>query len=57
MKLMGFIIILAWIAGAIGWVLNIIELVHSLTGPITAMFIARCVGVIIPFLGAVLGYL
>lgn len=53
-----------WIAVAIalvlGWVLNIITLVSLATGPVTdvtLMFILRVVGIFVPPLGGVLGYL
>jgi len=42
--------------GAAGWVMNIIKIVHSVNDPITGMFIARCVGVIVAPVGAVLGW-
>ena len=46
------------IAGVIGWTLNLIELVSMLIAgsPVTAMLIARIVGVPVFILGAVLGY-
>lgn len=65
-KMKGFvaaelIVALVWITvvvgGIIGWVLNIIKLVGMLDGPVTAMFIARCIGVFAAPLGAILGYL
>ncbi len=46
-----------WIATAVGWVMNIIDLVGMLGGPITVMFVARLVGVFAWPLGAVLGFL
>lgn len=49
---------LALIIGAIvGWVLNIIAIVHMLNGPVTAMFIARIAGIPLAILGAVLGWI
>jgi hypothetical protein len=51
------LIYLAVIVAAIaGWIMNIAGIVHTIGGPITAMFIARCVGVLAFPLGAVLGY-
>lgn len=44
------------IALAIGWIMNIIEIVTTLSGPITGMLIARLVGTIVFPLGGVLGY-
>ena len=41
---------------AIGWVINIIEVVATIADPITGLFILRCVGIVFFPLGAVLGY-
>ena len=40
----------------IGYVMNIVKLIGMLGGDITAMFIARLVG-LIPIVGAVLGWI
>ena len=40
----------------IGWVMNIVGIVHTLSDPITGMFIARLVGTVVFPLGGVLGY-
>jgi hypothetical protein len=45
------------IAATYGWICNIIALVHMLDGDITAMFIARCVGVFMAPLGSILGFM
>jgi hypothetical protein len=42
-------------AGVAGWVLNLIALVGMLDGGITAMFVARLVGVFVAPLGSILG--
>lgn len=54
----------AWIAVAIalvvGWVLNIVALFGLASAPVTEvtlMFILRVVGIFVPPLGGVLGYL
>lgn len=44
------------VACAYGYICNIISIVQTLDNPITAMFIARCVGVFAAPLGIVLGY-
>ncbi len=41
--------------GAAGWVLNIIKIAEADT--VTPMVILRCVGVVIAFLGMVLGWI
>lgn len=53
----GVVIILAiWVLAVIGWVHNIIDVVHMVNDPITGMFILRCVGIIVAPVGAVLGW-
>jgi hypothetical protein len=44
------------IFGLIGWVMNIIAIVHTASDVVTGMFIARVIGVFVPFVGAVLGW-
>jgi len=39
-----------------GWIANIVKLVGMIGGDVTAMFIARCVGIFAAPLGAVLGF-
>jgi len=41
----------------VGWVMNLVQVVHMGTEAITGLFILKCVGVIVPPVGAVLGYL
>lgn len=53
----GFVIGLVAIALAAGWLLNIGKVLLSLDGDVTAMFIARIVGVFFAPLGGVLGWL
>lgn len=56
-----WIIGLGWLVlvliGAVGWIWNIVKIVQHIADPISAMFIARCVGVFAAPLGAVLGFL
>jgi hypothetical protein len=44
------------IVGLFGWVANIVKLVGMIDGGVTAMFIARIVGVFAAPAGAVLGF-
>ena len=44
-------------AAAWGWVWNIVKLVGMTLDPITGMLIVRVIGIFIPPLGAVVGYL
>lgn len=52
-----FVIGLVAIALAAGWLLNIGKVLLSLDGDVTAMFIARIVGIFFAPLGGVLGWL
>ena len=45
------------IAGGYGWIMNIVKIVNTGFDVFTGMLIARCIGVFIAPLGAVLGYL
>lgn len=45
------------IAAMIGWVMNVIALWNTIDGPMTAKFIVRVIGVFVPVVGAILGYL
>ena len=51
--LMGLVVILC----IIGWVMNIIKIVGTELVPITTIFVIRVVGIFVPPLGAVLGYM
>ena len=44
------------IAGAVGWVLNIIAIAHADFAHIGGMLVLRVVGIFVPPLGAVLGF-
>ena len=44
-----------FIAVVYGYVHNIIEMITMIGGPITTMFIARCVGIFLAPLGIILG--
>ena len=53
---LGAVLILALVAaGSIGWVLNIIKIAEA--DAFTPFVILRCVGAIVVFLGAVLGWI
>lgn len=56
MQYIGLAFILIWVAGAIGWIMNIIKILDILNDPITGIFIFRVVGVFAVPVGAVLGY-
>jgi hypothetical protein len=44
------------IAGAVGWVMNLVDIANSSFSDITGMLVLRIIGVFIVPLGAVLGY-
>lgn len=57
MNIIQWAVLITVLTAGIGWVMNIVKLVGMLGGDITAMFIARIVGVAIAPLGAVLGFM
>ncbi len=61
-KQRGYTIVeLVWVvllvAGAVGWVWNIVRIVGHMSDPITGLFVVRCIGVFVAPVGAVLGYI
>ena len=44
------------LVGIIGWMMNIVDLAHMNLAHITGMFVLRVIGIFIPPLGAVLGF-
>jgi len=40
-----------------GWVMNLINVIHTMSDPVTGIFIARVIGVLALPLGGVLGFL
>lgn len=40
----------------VGWIANIVGIVHTIGDPITGLFIARLVGTVVFPLGGILGY-
>jgi hypothetical protein len=60
-KQMGFtlvelFIVIAVFVGVGGWIANIIKLIGILDGSVTAMFVARCVGIFVAPFGSILGF-
>ena len=51
------VLVVLVLAGVGGWVANIVKLIGMDLGGITGMLIARAVGIFVPPLGAVLGFL
>jgi hypothetical protein len=56
----GFVGALLWlsliIAMFIGYIMNLVGIIHTINEPITGLFIGRLVGVVAFPLGALLGY-
>jgi len=52
----GLVLFGIWVAAIVGWVRNIIDIVHTVSDPLTGLFILRCVGIVVAPLGAILGY-
>lgn len=50
-------IVVVWLAGLIGWILNIVTIAGSSFDVITSMLVLRVVGIFVGPLGAVLGYI
>ena len=40
-----------------GWVMNLYAIWHTVDNPIAGKFILRCIGIFVPPIGAILGYL
>ena len=51
-----WIICAMWLAIVGGWIANIVKFIGMLDGGVTAMFIARIVGMVLAPLGVILGY-
>jgi hypothetical protein len=51
-----FAFIALWIAGIIGWVMNITDIIYSAGGPFTTLLVVRIVGIFVFPLGAILGW-
>jgi hypothetical protein len=49
-------IILIWLAGIVGWVLNIISIATGTFTPLTPLMVLRLIGIFVAPLGSVLGY-
>ena len=52
----GLSIVALWLLGIVGWVMNLVAIIHTMNLPITGLFIARLVGVFAFPLGGILGY-
>jgi hypothetical protein len=53
---MGIFVLVVWLLGVIGWIMNLITIANSSFDVITGMLVLRVVGVFVAPLGAILGY-
>jgi len=51
-----WIVVIVWLACIGGWIANVVKFIGMLDGGVTAMFIARIVGMVLAPLGVLLGY-
>lgn len=57
-QLVGMLAIIGlWIAGLVGWVMNIITLYHMSFATITGELVLRCVGIFVAPIGSIMGFL
>lgn len=49
------LIVIVYVAGAVGWIANLVKLIGIIDGGVTGMLVLRAVGVFIVPLGAILG--
>lgn len=50
------LIIVVWLAGVVGWVMNIVAIATGTFDPVTPMMVLRLIGVFMLPLGGVLGW-
>lgn len=51
-----FALVVVVVAAIGGWIANIVQLFHASFDPLTGLVVLRVIGIFIPPLGAVLGY-
>lgn len=50
-------LIAIYIVITVGWIMNVVAIWYTMDNPLTAKFILRVIGVFVPIIGSVLGYL
>lgn len=53
----GLLVGVVFVAATVGWVWNIVKLAGSTFDPLTGLVVLRAIGVIVPPVGVVMGYL
>ena len=44
-----------WVTAIVGYIANIVQIMHMSSGPITTLFVVKCIGVIAGPLGSIMG--
>ena len=57
MEILGIVFIALAILFLVGWVMNIVKLITNMHSPITGVFVLRIVGIFVPIIGAIMGWL
>jgi hypothetical protein len=50
------IFVIVWLAGIVGWILNIVEIISHFSVLLNGLMVVRIIGVFVAPLGAILGY-
>lgn len=55
--LVGLVILVAWIAAIVGWVINLVDVIQLAVAnsPVTTLFIVKAAGIILVPVGAICG--
>lgn len=53
----GIIMLVLFAAVIVGYVMNIFKIFSAMGSPITGLFIVRIIGIFIPVLGGIIGYI
>ena len=56
MKTMWALTALVVVLGIVGWIMNLVQVISLGSVELTVLYVLKIVGIFIPFLGAILGY-
>jgi len=45
-----------WACAIVGWIANIIQVIGAVTGPLTALFVLKALGIVVAPMGSLLGW-
>jgi hypothetical protein len=54
---LGFLYLALILAGILGWIMNLVAVIHAIGGPLDAELVIRIVGLFLFPLGAIMGYI